>query len=163
MKARMWARMGARATLAMLAVVLAQAAWAVQPDEVLADPALEHRARQIGQVLRCPVCQGENIDESNAPISRDLRLYVRERLTEGDSDAEVIAAVTQRFGEYVLFEPKAEGANLLLYWAGPVMALLAALGAWLFLRRRQTDAAPPPALSADERAQLDRLLRDQDS
>ncbi|MFC0812408.1 cytochrome c-type biogenesis protein [Paracoccus panacisoli] len=155
--------MGARATLAMLAVVLAQAAWAVQPDEVLADPALEHRARQIGQVLRCPVCQGENIDESNAPISRDLRLYVRERLTEGDSDAEVIAAVTQRFGEYVLFEPKPEGANLLLYWAGPVMALLAALGAWLFLRRRQTEAAPPPALSADERAQLDRLLRDQDS
>ncbi|KGJ13354.1 cytochrome c-type biogenesis protein CcmH [Paracoccus sanguinis] len=147
----------------MLAVVLAQAAWAVQPDEVLADPALEHRARQIGQVLRCPVCQGENIDESNAPISRDLRLYVRERLTEGDSDAEVIAAVTQRFGEYVLFEPKPEGANLLLYWAGPVMALLAALGAWLFLRRRQTEAAPPPALSADERAQLDRLLRDQDS
>lgn len=158
---RAW--MGARATLAMLAVVLAQAAWAVQPDEVLADPALEHRARQIGQVLRCPVCQGENIDESNAPISRDLRLYVRERLTEGDSDAEVIAAVTQRFGEYVLFEPKPEGANLLLYWAGPVMALLAALGAWLFLRRRQTEAAPPPALSADERAQLDRLLRDQDS
>lgn len=159
----MSARTGARATLAMLAVVLAQAAWAVQPDEVLADPALEHRARQIGQVLRCPVCQGENIDESNAPISRDLRLYVRERLTEGDSDAEVIAAVTQRFGEYVLFEPKPEGANLLLYWAGPVMALLAALGAWLFLRRRQTEAAPPPALSADERAQLDRLLRDQDS
>ncbi len=159
----MTAQAGARATLAMLAVVLAQAAWAVQPDEVLADPALEHRARQIGQVLRCPVCQGENIDESNAPISRDLRLYVRERLTEGDSDAEVIAAVTQRFGEYVLFEPKPEGANLLLYWAGPVMALLAALGAWLFLRRRQTEAAPPPALSADERAQLDRLLRDQDS
>ena len=159
----MSARTGARATLAMLAVVLAQAAWSVQPDEVLADPALEHRARQIGQVLRCPVCQGENIDESNAPISRDLRLYVRERLTEGDSDAEVIAAVTQRFGEYVLFEPKPEGANLLLYWAGPVMALLAALGAWLFLRRRQTEAAPPPALSADERAQLDRLLRDQDS
>ena len=163
MTARTGARMGARATLAMLAVMLAQAAWAVQPDEVLADPALEHRARQIGQVLRCPVCQGENIDESNAPISRDLRLYVRERLTEGDSDAEVIAAVTQRFGEYVLFEPKPEGANLLLYWAGPVMALLAALGAWLFLRRRQTEAAPPPALSADERAQLDRLLRDQDS
>ncbi|WP_081973078.1 cytochrome c-type biogenesis protein [Paracoccus sanguinis] len=163
MTAQAGARMGARVTLAMLAVVLAQAAWAVQPDEVLADPALEHRARQIGQVLRCPVCQGENIDESNAPISRDLRLYVRERLTEGDSDAEVIAAVTQRFGEYVLFEPKPEGANLLLYWAGPVMALLAALGAWLFLRRRQTEAAPPPALSADERAQLDRLLRDQDS
>ena len=152
-----------RLLLAALAVTLAQGAWAVQPDEVLSDPALEARAREIGQVLRCPVCQGENIDESNAPISRDLRLYVRERLTAGDTDAQVIDAVTTRFGEFVLFEPKAEGGNLVLYWAGPVMALIAALGAFLFLRRRQTEAAPPPALSADERAQLDRLLRDQDS
>ena len=161
----MRARMGARATLAMLAVVLAQAAWAVQPDEVLADPALEHRARQIGQVLRCPVCQGENIDESNAPISRDLRLYVRERLTAGDSDAEVIDAVTTRFGEFVLFEPRHEGGNLILYWAGPLMALLAGLGAVLFLRGHRPETAPAPApLSAEERARRDRLMTgDQDS
>lgn len=155
---------GLRAAAAMLALVAAQAAWAVQPDEVLGDPALEHRAREIGQMLRCPVCQGENIDESNAPISRDLRLYVRERLVAGDSDAQVIDAVTERFGEFVLFEPKAEGGNLILYWAGPLMALVAALAAFLFLRGRRPDAAPPPeALTAEERARLDALMRDQES
>ena len=147
-----------------LLMVLALPALAVQPDEILPDPALEARARQIGTVLRCPVCQGENIDESNAPISRDLRLYVRERLVAGDSDAQVIDAVTTRFGEFVLFEPRAEGGNLILYWAGPVMALLAALGAFLFLRGRRPEAAPAPAaLSPDERARLDALMRDQDS
>ena len=93
-----------------LAVVLLLAlsagpSFAVQPDEVLADAGLEARARDISRDLRCPVCQGENIDESNAPISRDLRLYVRERLVAGDSDAEVIEAVTDRFGEFVLFDP----------------------------------------------------------
>ena len=155
---------GLRATAAMLALVAAQAAWAVQPDEVLADPALEHRAREIGQMLRCPVCQGENIDESNAPISRDLRLYVRERLVAGDSDAAVIDAVTERFGEFVLFEPRAEGGNLVLYWAGPLMALVAALAAFLFLRGRRSGAAPAPeALTAEERARLDALMRDQES
>lgn len=150
--------MNLRPILAALALLAAQAAWAVQPDEVLSDPALESRARQIGQVLRCPVCQGENIDESNAPISRDLRLYVRERLTAGDSDTEVIDAVTQRFGEYVLFEPKARGANLILYLAGPVMALLAAVGAWIFLRGRRPDTAAPMALSAEEQSRLAALM-----
>lgn len=155
---------GLRATVAVLALIAAQAAWAVQPDEVLADPALEHRAREIGQMLRCPVCQGENIDESNAPISRDLRLYVRERLVAGDSDAQVIDAVTERFGEFVLFEPRAEGGNLILYWAGPLMALVAALAAFLFLRSRRPEAAPAPeALTVEERARLDALMRDQES
>ncbi|MDO5369153.1 cytochrome c-type biogenesis protein [Paracoccus sp. (in: a-proteobacteria)] len=153
-----------RAIAAVLALVAAQAAWAVQPDEVLADSALESRAREIGQMLRCPVCQGENIDESNAPISRDLRLYVRERLVAGDSDAAVIDAVTDRFGEFVLFQPRAEGGNLILYWAGPLMALVAAVGAFLFLRGRRPDAAPAPAgLTAEERARLDALMRDQES
>ena len=154
-----------RAAIAALALCLAQPAWAVLPDEVLDDPALESRARQIGQVLRCPVCQGENIDESNAPISRDLRLYVRERLVEGDSDTQVIDAVTERYGEYVLFEPRAEGANLILYWAGPLMALVALLAGFLFLRGRRPEAAapPPPGLSPEERARLDALMRDQES
>lgn len=155
---------GLRAIAAVLALVTAQAAWAVQPDEVLADSALESRAREIGQMLRCPVCQGENIDESNAPISRDLRLYVRERLVAGDSDAAVIDAVTDRFGEFVLFQPRAEGGNLILYWAGPLMALVAAVGAFLFLRGRRPEAAPAPAgLTAEERARLDALMRDQES
>ena len=144
-----------------LALSLPAAALAVQPDEVLADPALESRAREISQSLRCPVCQGENIDESNAPISRDLRLYVRERLVAGDSDAQVIDAVTTRFGEYVLFEPRAEGGNLILYAAGPLMALVAALGAWGFLRRRR-ETATPVALTVEERARLKSLM-DQDS
>lgn len=144
-----------------LALSLPMAALAVQPDEVLSDPALESRARGISQSLRCPVCQGENIDESNAAISRDLRLYVRERLVAGDSDAQVIDAVTTRFGEYVLFEPRAEGGNLILYAAGPLMALVAALGAWGFLRRRR-EIAPPAALTVEERARLERLMN-QDS
>ncbi|HRO13611.1 MAG TPA: cytochrome c-type biogenesis protein CcmH [Paracoccus sp. (in: a-proteobacteria)] len=155
--------MKARLLAAALAVLLAAPALAVQPDEVLGDPALEARARTISQSLRCPICQGENIDESNAAISRDLRLYVRERLVAGDSDAQVIDAVTTRFGEFVLFEPKADGANLILYWAGPVMALLAALGTWLFLRGRQRDVAAPQPLTVDEQARLDRLMRDQDN
>jgi len=98
-----------------LLLLLATPAHAVQPDEVLADPALEKRAREISQVLRCPVCQGENIDESNADVSRDLRLLVRERLTEGDSNAQVLDYITARYGEYVLFEPERTGANLILY------------------------------------------------
>jgi cytochrome c-type biogenesis protein CcmH len=133
---------------------------AVQPDEILSDPALEARARAISQVLRCPVCQGETIDESNAPISRDLRLAVRERLVAGDSDAEVIDYITGRFGEFVLFQPRATGANILLWIAGPSLLLVALGGALLYLRRRS--AAPEPearALTEDERARLDEILR----
>ncbi|MFV0301996.1 MAG: cytochrome c-type biogenesis protein [Paracoccus sp. (in: a-proteobacteria)] len=145
------------AALALLPVL----AFAVQPDEVLPDPALELRAREISQKLRCPVCQGENIDESNAPISRDLRLYVRERLVAGDSDPQVIAAVTDRFGEFVLFEPPARGANLLLWLAGPLMAILALLVGWRFLRgRERAEGAAPAPLSDEERARLDRIMAD---
>ena len=133
--------MRGRLLIAALAMVAAQAAFAVQPDEMLPDPALEARARAIGQVLRCPVCQGETIDESSAPISRDLRLFVRERLAAGDSDPQVIDAVTARLGEYVLFQPRSQGANLILYWAAPVMALDAALAAFLYLRARRS--GPP--------------------
>ncbi len=131
----------------VLLLACAQPVLAVQPDEMLADKTLEARARDISRTLRCPVCQGENIDDSNAPISRDLRLYVRERLTNGDSDAQVIDAVTTRFGEFVLFEPRARGANLILWLAGPAMALIGLLVAWLYIRRRTggamagTDAA----------------------
>lgn len=155
--------MRGRLILAALAITAAQAAFAVQPDEVLADPALESRARAIGRVLRCPVCQGETIDESSAPISRDLRLYVRKRLTAGDSDPQVIDAVAARFGEYVLFEPKARGGNLVLYLAGPVMALIAAVSAMLYLRARRTPAGPEAAISAAEQARIDALMRDQGS
>ncbi|WP_306755120.1 cytochrome c-type biogenesis protein [Paracoccus actinidiae] len=150
-----------RRLLILLALLLPVAAFAVQPDEVLPDAGQEARAREISQKLRCPVCQGENIDESNAPISRDLRLYVRERIVAGDSNDQVIDAVVDRFGEFVLFEPRARGGNLVLWLAGPVMALLALLGAWRFLRARAT-ARPEPAeaLSQAERDRLDQIMRD---
>ena len=150
-----------RRLVLLIAFLLPFAAFAVQPDEVLPDPAAEARAREVSQKLRCPVCQGENIDESNAPISRDLRLYVRERIVAGDSNDQVIDAVVDRFGEFVLFEPRARGGNLVLWLAGPVMALLALLGAWRFLRARAT-ARPEPAeaLSQAERDRLDQIMRD---
>ncbi|MBC9245630.1 cytochrome c-type biogenesis protein CcmH [Paracoccus sp. 11-3] len=143
-----------------LALMAPIAALAVQPDEVLSDPAMEARARHISQKLRCPICQGENIDESNAAISRDLRLYVRERLVAGDADDQVIDAVVDRFGEFVLFEPRARGGNLLLWLAGPAMLLIGLLIAWVFLRgRRPTDGAVD-ALNASEQARLDEIMRD---
>lgn len=135
-------------------------AGAVQPDEILSDPVMEARARDISRGLRCPVCQGETIDESNAPLSRDLRLYLRDRLVAGDSDAEAVAAVTDRFGEYVLFEPPMRGANWLLYLAGPGMALLALLVGWRFIRSRGAPEAEARALSAEEKTRLERIMRD---
>ena len=149
-----------RALILCLSLFLALPALAVQPDEVLDDPALETRAREISKILRCPVCQGETIDESNAPISRDLRLYLRERLVAGDTDAQVVDAVTERFGEYVLFQPPARGVNWVLYLAGPLMLLLALFAGWRFLRSRNLADEGPPALSADERERLDRIMRD---
>lgn len=144
-----------------IALLLPMAAFAVQPDEVLPDAGQEARAREISQKLRCPVCQGENIDESNAPISRDLRLYVRERIVAGDSDDQVIDAVVDRFGEFVLFEPRAQGGNLVLWLAGPVMALLALLGAWRFLKgRAKARPEEAQALSQAERDRLDQIMRD---
>lgn len=140
--------------------VLTGGAFAVQPDEVLPDPALESRARDISQKLRCPVCQGENIDESNAPISRDLRLYVRERLVAGDSNDQVIEAVSDRFGEFVLFEPPARGGNLLLWLAGPAMALLGLIIAFAFFRKRREAGAAEVPLSDEEKARLDHLMQD---
>jgi cytochrome c-type biogenesis protein CcmH len=142
-----------------LLLLLASPAHAVQPDEVLADPALEKRAREISQVLRCPVCQGENIDESNADVSRDLRLLVRERLTAGDSNAQVLDYITARYGEYVLFEPERTGANLILYWTGPAVLLVALGGAFVWIRRRRREEPPAAkALSPEEEARLKELM-----
>ena len=150
-------------TLAALLMALAAPVLAVQPDEVLPDPAMEARARELSKVLRCPVCQGENIDESNAAVSRDLRLLVRERLVAGDSNREVLDFVTDRYGEYVLFEPEARGGNLILYSAGRLAALLALIGGLVFIRSRRPTAAreaAPDALSDEGRARLVRILKE---
>ena len=111
--------------LVLILCLLAAPVWAVQPDEVLDDPALEARARDISEGLRCLVCRNESIDESNADLARDLRLLVRERLVEGDTDDEVVEFVVDRYGEYVLLRPTSGGANLLLWYAGPILLLIA--------------------------------------
>lgn len=142
----------------ILALLLTVApAQAVQPDEMLADPALEARAREISRDIRCPVCQGEAIDDSNAPIARDLRLIIRERLVEGDSDAEVVDYIVARYGEGVLFDPPKAGVNLVLWLAGPVLLLSGIAVAVVAARRR---ARPDAALTEEEEARVKDLLGD---
>ena len=141
--------------------ILAAPAWGVQPDEVLDNPALEARARDISAGLRCLVCRNESIDESNADLARDMRLLVRERLEAGDSDEEVIDYIVDRYGEYVLLNPTPRGANLLLWLAGPLMLGAGLLMGGLYLRRRS--AAPEPEtrrLSVQEEARLREILED---
>lgn len=142
----------------LIALISATPAWAVQPDEVLADPALESRARAISTGLRCLVCRNETIDDSDASLARDLRLLLRERLTAGDTDAEAIAFIVDRYGEYVLLNPTANGVNLILWLAGPAM-LITGLGvAALYLRRRRRSAAPDAPLSDSETKRLAEIL-----
>ncbi|MCV9997723.1 cytochrome c-type biogenesis protein CcmH [Pararhizobium sp. YC-54] len=133
-------------------------AFAVNPDEVLADPAQEARARALSAQLRCMVCQNQSIDDSNAELAKDLRLLVRERITNGDSDEAVIAYVVSRYGEFVLLTPRFEGKTLIL-WGAPVVLLLAGAAAMLVAIRRRTGKATGTALSADEQARLDAVLR----
>lgn len=148
--------------LLLVLLLLATPLWAVEPDEVLEDPVLEARARDISEGLRCLVCRNESIDESNASLARDLRLLVRERLLAGDSDAEVVDFIVARYGEYVLLEPRKDGANLVLWWAGPGMLLLAALVAALYVRgRRVQPGSEPEALSEDEARRLDEVMKDE--
>ncbi|APX14858.1 cytochrome C biogenesis protein CcdA [Phaeobacter inhibens] len=149
-------------TLLAPMVVTGTPALAVEPDEILDDPVLEGRARDLSKDLRCLVCRNENIDESNADLARDLRLLVRERLVAGDSNDEAMDFIVERYGEYVLLSPRASGANWLLYAAGPLMLVLALILAGGYIRSRTPSAEDPGAegLSAQERAQLDRILKD---
>ncbi|MES2916125.1 MAG: cytochrome c-type biogenesis protein [Pseudomonadota bacterium] len=147
---------GRAPTYILALFLLVVPAWAVQPDEMLADPVLEARARAISSEIRCPVCRGETIDDSNAPISRDLRLIVRERLVAGDTDAEVVEYIVARFGEGVLFKPPARGANLVLWLAGPAL-LLAGIGVAVAAGRRRR-AAPEAALSPAEEDRVREIL-----
>lgn len=147
--------------LILILALLASPALAVQPDEVLSDPVLEARARALGQELRCVVCQGENIDESNAGIARDLRLLVRERLVDGDSDREILDFMVVRYGEYVLMRPTWGGSNIILYIAGPVLLLLALMAGFVYLRGRSGEQnAGDAALTKDEQARLAEILKE---
>ncbi|WP_407943741.1 cytochrome c-type biogenesis protein [Mangrovicoccus algicola] len=152
-----------RVLIAAALIALAGPVLAVQPDEMLADPALEARARELSKELRCLVCRNESIDESNADLARDLRILVRERLLAGDGDAEVIAFVTDRYGEYVLLRPQKTGVNLILWGAGPVLLILGAgIGLAHQRRNRLSRETPPEELSTAEAARLRAILQDRD-
>lgn len=149
-------RLGALA--ALLLALLPALAGAVDPGEMLSDPALEQRARDLSRNLRCLVCQNESIDDSNATLAHDLRVLVRERLTAGDSDQQVYDFLVARYGDFVLLRPPLKPYTWLL-WFGPAAVLaLGALGSVVWLRRRQ-HVKPQAPLSEAERQELARLLR----
>jgi len=148
----------------LVAGVLAAApARAVQPDEILPDPTLEARARALSHELRCMVCQNQSIDDSEAPLARDLRILVRERLTAGDTDRQVIDYLVARYGEFVLLKPRFS-AHTAILWSAPVIVLVVgAIALFAQARRRGAVAAATPAgrLTAQEQARLNELTRDQ--
>lgn len=150
-------RLLARAAALML-LMMPFAARAVQPDEILPDPALEHRARTISAELRCLVCQNQSIDDSNAPLARDLRLLVRERLKAGDSDRDVFRYVVDRYGEFVLLRPPLSWHTVVLWGAPPVLLIGALLGIWLYRRRSEAEDPTQQSLSPEEKARLDAVL-----
>ena len=138
------------------------AAYAVQPDEIMADPAKELRARDLSRELRCMVCQNQSIDDSEAPLARDLRLLVRERIATGDSDAQVIDFLVARYGEFVLLKPRVNQHTLLLWLVPPLALLGGGFALWRYSRRRpksgdDTDESVVK-LTADEQARLERLM-----
>ncbi|MGI9508168.1 MAG: cytochrome c-type biogenesis protein [Geminicoccaceae bacterium] len=133
---------------------------ATSPDEVMEDPELERRARALAKELRCLVCQNQSIDDSDADLARDLRQLVRERLLAGDSDDEIIAFVTERYGDFVLLRPPVKPSTWGLWYGPPVIFVIAAIGVALYMRRRRHAPVSAPAddLSKEEQARLDRLL-----
>ena len=151
-----------RALVLTLALLLPLVAAAVQPDEILSDPALEARARDISSGLRCLVCRNENIDDSNAEFSKTLRLLVRERLVAGDDNNQVVQYIVDRYGEYVLLKPRFTLGNALIWLAGPGLFVVGGVLAWRYVsaRHRAGVAASGPApLSAEEEKRLAELLK----
>jgi cytochrome c-type biogenesis protein CcmH len=148
-----------RTVLVLVLLFSALPAFAVNPDEVMADPALEARARALSAQLRCMVCQNQSIDDSNAELAKDLRVLVRERIKDGDSDEAVMDYVVSRYGEFVLLNPRFETKTLLL-WGAPFVLLVAGIAAMAVAARRRNGKMTGTALSADERARLAQVLRD---
>ena len=141
-----------------LALLASPVAHAVQPDEIMPDPAKEARARALSRELRCMVCQNQSIDDSEAPLARDLRLLVRERIAAGDSDSQVIDFLVARYGEFVLLKPRFERQTLLLWLVPPLLLVGGGLALWLYARRRVKDGEAGKALTAQEQARLAALL-----
>ncbi|WP_340116193.1 cytochrome c-type biogenesis protein [Pelagibius sp. 7325] len=146
--------------LLLAAPAAAAPALAVEPSEMLDDPVLEQRARELSAEIRCVVCQNESIDSSNAEIAHELRVLVRERLVAGDSDQQVLDYLVARYGDFVLLRPPVKPTTYLL-WFGPfVVLLLGALGVFVYFRRLRAAPAMPPPLSAEEEARVQRMLAD---
>ena len=141
----------------MLALLTATAAWAVDPAEKLADPAAEARAEELGKGLRCLVCQSESIEESQADLARDLRVIVRERVSAGDSNSQIIDYVVSRYGDYVLLKPPFKTSTLVL-WLGPLVILLLAVGMAVPVFRRRSDI-PEDDLTPEEQEKLRAVMK----
>ena len=140
-----------RAALILVFCALAAQSFAVQPDELLKNPALEARARALSAELRCMVCQNQSIDDSDAPLAHDIRVLIRQRIANGESNDEVRAYLVSRYGDFILLKPPLQPDTLLLWLVAP-LTLLAGAAAVILARRRAADATPP--LSADEEARL---------
>ncbi|ULJ70535.1 cytochrome c-type biogenesis protein [Rhizobium gallicum] len=143
--------------LAIALCLSAAPAFAVNPDEVLADPALEARARALSAELRCMVCQNQSIDDSDADLAKDLRLLVRERITDGDTDEEVLNYIVSRYGEFVLLKPRLSTRTVLLWGAPVLLIIVGGISLLVFARRRAGKPTGSP-LTAEEQAKLDELL-----
>jgi cytochrome c-type biogenesis protein CcmH len=142
----------------LLTLLAPSAALAVRPDEMLKNPALEARARHLSSELRCMVCQNESIEESNAPLAHDLRVLVRQKITEGYTDKQIIDFLVARYGEFVLLRPRFEWHTLLL-WGLPPAALIAGMvGIFFAMRRQKPGTGEPPSLTADEEKRIATLV-----
>jgi cytochrome c-type biogenesis protein CcmH len=146
----------------LFAMLFVLPAHAVEPRERLADPALEVRARTISSELRCLVCQNESIDDSGADLAHDIRVFVRERLAAGDTDAAAMQAIVNRYGSFVLLKPPVEPATYVLWYGPPLLVAVGLVTASLWLRRRQPAGSDATPLSADENRRLDGLMRERD-
>lgn len=144
---------------AFLMICIPFASYSVEPSEVLDDPILEERARDISKNLRCLVCQNESIDDSNASLAKDLRILVRERLVAGDSDKEVLIFIADRYGEFALLKPRSDGSNLILWLSGPLMLLIALIISFSFIKSNHNSKGGSTAVLSDhEKRELKKIF-----
>ena len=146
-------------SFAVLVIFIPFVSYSVEPNEVLSDPTLEERARNISKDLRCLVCQNESIDESNASLAKDLRILVRERLVAGDSDDEVLNFIVDRYGEFALLNPRSDGFNLILWLSGPLMLIIALIISFTFIKSsRKSERHTTTGLSDHEKRELSKIV-----
>ncbi len=150
------------ALLLLVPMIAPGTTYAVGPNERLANPALEARARTISEELRCLVCQNESIDESGAGLAHDIRIFLRQQLVAGDTNAQAIQAVVNRYGVFVLLKPPVEPATYVLWYGPPALVVVGLVGTFLWLRRRQSGTADTAPLSPEETLRLDGLMREND-